>query len=189
MTYLRSYKGLLSYYDTELDDGIRKYFSCLPVLLKQEEIPLEVVLAYLFLKIEQAQNRCLYGGIVKIHRAEVNFASRIINQQHLTRDGFQKLYKNIFGTSLSSEAIGAIKEAENVRDQVIHGKDVKIDKLRYAIVSCLKYAKLVNSEISSMQEAGFKPFGDMRGFKGRGESLDKRTTKWLMKGLGFEARS
>jgi len=33
------------------------------------------------------------------------------------------------------------------------------------------------------QIAGFKPFGSLKGFKGRAEPLDKATTKWLLKGM------
>lgn len=185
MPYSKSYKGILEYYDIEISEDIRKYFDYLSVLLKQDKVSFEVVLAYLFLKIEQAHNRCLYGGIVKIHSANAEFVRRIINKQHLTRTKFQDLYKNVFGRAIPKEALEEIQNAEKIRDQVIHGKTVSDDLLRKAIISCLRYSKIINSEISDMTEAGFKPFGDMRGFKGRAESLDTRTTKWLMRGLGF----
>lgn len=189
MSYSKSYKGILKYYNEVTTEEIRKYFNYLPLLLNQSEILYEVILAYLFLKIEQAQNRCLYGGIVKIHHANANFVGKIIDKQHLTRDGFQTLYKNVMGHPFPHKALEQIQNAERIRDKVIHGKDVSDDKLRIAIIACLKYAELVNDEMSSNRGAGFKPFGDMRGFKGRGESLDVRTTKWLMRGLGFAVKS
>ena len=133
----KSYKGLLKKYD-DLPEEIKNYFKELPNLINEEKQLYEVTLAYLFLKIEQAQNRCLYGGMVKIHRSNTTFASRIINKQHLTREGFKKLYKNIFGIPLSENSVSKLKEAEKIRDQVIHGKEVSDKDLRKAIVDCLE---------------------------------------------------
>ncbi|HYN46308.1 MAG TPA: hypothetical protein VES64_06420, partial [Allosphingosinicella sp.] len=32
---------------------------------------------------------------------------------------------------------------------------------------------------------GFRPFGQLRGFKGRGEALSKETTRWVLRGMGI----
>jgi len=76
-----------------------------------------------------------------------------------------------------------MNEAEKTRDRVVHGKDVTDSELRGAIADVLEYAEKFNAEVNDT--AGFRPLGNMRGFKGRAEPLDKRTTKWLMRGLGF----
>ncbi|MPQ75777.1 hypothetical protein [Hydrogenovibrio sp. JE_KL2] len=128
-------------------------------------------------------NRILYGGVVKIHRGSREIAQRIVNKHHVTRDGFLILYKNIFGKPLDTEILERIKTAEKIRDKVIHGKNVSDSEIREAIVDVLEYSQLLNNGVKS--DAGFYPFGDMRGFKGRSSPLDRRTTKWVMKGLGF----
>lgn len=110
-----------------------------------------------------------------------------MNHQHLTRDGFKDIFKNVFGSPLSKETIEKLEEAEKTRDRVIHGKSVPDNELREAIADVLEYAELLNNEVSGI--AGFKPFGNMKGFKGRADSLDNRTTKWLMKGLGFGVKA
>ncbi|MBA7556131.1 hypothetical protein ES705_48829 [subsurface metagenome] len=83
---------------TQFRDGwggkkdVRKYFEHLPNLI--QNYPYEVSLAYIFLQTEKAQNRTIYCGVVKIHRAQSTIASGIINSRHMTREGFLELYKN-----------------------------------------------------------------------------------------------
>lgn len=137
----------------------------------------------MFLRTEKAQNRALYCGVVKLHCADSTVADAAVNCQYLTRDGFLALYKNVFGHPLSAATSAKIKDAEKIRDRVVHGKAVSDPDLRQAIVEVLEYAAAMNTDINSI--AGFKPFGDLRGFKGRAQGLAKPTTRWLLKGLGF----
>lgn len=185
MARIPTYIALTKFYEARTEE-VRGYFEYLPKIIGNS-IPYEVSIAYVFLKMEQAQNRALYGGVVKLHRADSKFAARIMNYQHLTRDGFQIIFKNVFGHALSKEAANKIIEAEKVRDKVIHGKSVADNDLREAIADVLEYAELFNEDVNN--KAGFKPFGSMKGFKGRAEPLDVRTTKWLMRGLGFGVKA
>lgn len=185
MKRIPSYKALLALYNAKPEE-IKYHFQHLPKLVS-DELPYDIAIAYSFLKIEQAQNRALYGGVVKIHRGNAELAKRVINIQHLTRDGFKALYTNIFGGHLQDVIVKKLNEAEKTRDKVIHGKTVTDNELREAIADVLDYAEAFNSAVD--ETAGFKPFGDMRGFKGRADSLDIRTTKWLMKGLGFGVKA
>ena len=175
-----SYKAVLNVFNT-CSDSVKWYFDQVPDLLPN--YPYEVTLAYLFLRTERAQNRALYCGVVKLHRASGTVADAAVSAQYLTRDGFIDLYKNVFGHDLAKATRGKINKAEKVRDRVIHGKDVSDAEMREAIVDVFEYAEALNSDLSAA--AGFKPFGDLRGFKGRGQPLDNSTTRWLLKGLGF----
>lgn len=158
---------------------VQRYFEHIPVVL-EDNIPLEICLAYVFLKAEEAQNRVLHGGVVKKYKCNAELSIRIINIHHLTRDGFKALYKNIFGKPMNEDISKKIEAASKTRDRVIHGKDVPDSDLREAIADVLEYGELINAELN------FNPFGSMQGFNGRGAgSLDKRTTKLVMKGLGF----
>jgi len=180
-----SYKALLRLFDAA-PAGVQRHFGHLTRLVN-DELPYEIALAYCFLKVEQAQNRALYGGVVKLHRCNAEFAKRLMNFQHLTRDGFKVLFKNVMGKELKATTADAICEAEKIRDRVVHGKDVTENELRTAIADVLTYAEAFDAQVHSI--AGFRPLGDMRGFKGRAEPLDKRTTKWLMRGLGFGVKT
>ncbi len=180
MTDPASYKGILKKYESCTED-VKFFFEHLPNLI--QNCPYEVNLAYIFLQTEKAQNRTIYCGVVKLHRAHAEIASNIINSHHMTREGFLELYKNIFGSQLPKETTSLIKEAERIRDKVIHGKNVSDANIRRAISDVLDYAESMNKELD--KTAGFKPFGDLRGFKGRGTPLDKSTTKWLLSGIGL----
>lgn len=184
MARIPNYTSLLKIYEMS-PDQIKLHFQYIPKLIK--ELPYEVALAYSFLKVEQAQNRALYGGVVKVHRGDAEFVRRIMNFQHLTRDGFKEIFANVFGSPLSKTTAAKLDMAVKIRDRVIHGKSVDDNDIREAIGDCLEYSALLNSDVSTV--AGFNPFGDMRGFKGRADSLDKRTTKWLMRGLGFGVKA
>ena len=185
MARIPSRIALKKFYESRTDE-VKLYFEhFLPVI--DNNLPYQICLAYVFLKMEQAQNRALYGGVVKIHRGKRDFVSRVMNFQHLTRGGFKEIYKNVFGSKIKTATIKKLEDAETIRDKVIHGKDVPDNELREAIADVLEYAELLNAEVSAI--AGFKPFGSMKGFKGRADSLDNRTTKWLMKGLGFGVKA
>lgn len=185
MANIPTYIALQKCYDSKSAE-VKSHFGHLPQLIAGA-LPYEIAIAYVFLKIEQAQNRALYGGVVKVHRCNAEFARRLMNFQHLTRDGFKDLYKNVFGRTLPKATADLMTDAESSRDKVIHGKDVTDSELRGAIADVLAYAEAFNSEVNDV--AGFKPLGDMRGFKGRAEPLDKRTSKWLMRGLGFGVKA
>ncbi len=180
-----SYIAIKKAFDNS-DDRIKKYYSDLPKLI-DGDFSYQICIAYCFLKVEQALNRILYGGVAKIHRGDKEIAQRIVNMHHLTREGFISLYKNIFGRPLDEQTLNKIKAAEKIRDKVIHGKTVTDLEIREAIVDVIDYSQSLNNEVHSI--AGFYPFGDMRGFKGRSKPLDRRTTKWLMRGLGFGAKA
>lgn len=185
MAPIPSYKALLKCYEAKSEE-VKAHFKYIPKLIN-DELPYEITIAYCFLKIEQAQNRALYGGVVKVHRGNSEFARRLMNFQHLTRDGFRDLFKNVFGKALKETTTAMILEAEGIRDKVIHGKKVNPNDLRQAIADVLAYAEEFNKEVQVLGD--FKPLGDMRGFKGRAEALDNRTTKWLMRGLGFGVKA
>jgi hypothetical protein len=176
-----SYKTVINCFK-EASENVRWHFEELPDLLI-DGYSYEVSLAYLFLRTERAQNSALYCGAVKLHRANTDITSRAINAQYLSRTEFLKLYENVFAKALPNVIRDKIKFAEKIRDRVVHGKKVSDNDMRVAHVDVLEYAEAMNVEIYEV--AGFQPFGNLRGFKGRARSLDEKTSRWLLKGLGF----
>ena len=65
--------------------------------------------------------------------------------------------------------------------KTVHGKDVNEAAFRQAVVDVIDYAVLLDHQTQTI--AQFKPFGDMRGFKGAKQPLEKTTTRWLLRGL------
>jgi hypothetical protein len=174
----KTYKEVIARFK-QAPDEIQKYFT--PSVELIERYPWEVTLAYMFSRIELAHNMTLYCGVVKLHRAHSEVAWSAIDSLHITRNNFRELFETVFGKPLKSKIIKKISEAEAIRDKIMHGKDVPNANLRKAIFRLIKYTELFNDFV--FQAAGFKPFGSLRGFKGRAEPLDKSTTMWLLKGI------
>ena len=70
-----------------------------------------------------------------------------------------------------------------MRDHVIHGKEATDAQIRNAVAHVLEYAARLNDLTTALQ--GPPPFGDQRGFKGAAQALDKKTSRWILKGMGF----
>lgn len=174
-------RGLLNQFD-RCSDEVRSYYEHFPKLA--EEFPWDVTISYLFARVELAHNMTLYCGMVKQHKVDTGIARTAVDNRHMTRDGFKELFKAIMGKSLKHSIIAKMKEAEKIRDKILHGKSVKDEDKRKAIADIIAYADLYNSFVFDI--GGFKPFGPLQGFKGRGAPLDKSTSRWIVKGMGFE---
>ena len=85
----------------------------------------------------------------------------------MTRTEYHNLYKNIFGKQLGNEVVQVLKEAEEVRDMILHGKKVIDEDQRKAICDIFEYVKLAHKQMH--QDAQFSSFSSMQGFKGRGK--------------------
>jgi hypothetical protein len=177
-----SCKAVLKHY-TSVPADVQKYFEQLPSLIQRNK--LDVCIAYQFIRVETAQNRTLYGGVVKLHQAHGSVASSMVNSLRVTRALFLVLINNIFGKPLPDTIGNKLKFAEKVRDKTVHGKGISDANARQALVDVLDYATELNKFVEDI--AGFRPFGDMRGFKGNGQPLDKAKTAWLLKGLGLQS--
>jgi hypothetical protein len=181
MEVIRSKPGLRNYY-RNCPDQIRGYFSELEGLL-ESSFSLDVALAYAFAKVEQAHINCLYCGITKLHQADKELTWVALYKFHMTREGFREKYSVIYGKPIPKSTIELLVFGEDVRDKVLHGKGGTPEEKRNAIAHVLEYARLLNDHCSGLN--GPCPFGDLRGFKGRGTALKKGTTRWVLKGMGF----
>jgi hypothetical protein len=178
-----SYKAVLKHFDA-CDEEVRRFFPHLPELIVRE-LPWEVGIAYQFIRVETGQNRAIYGGVVKLHRADAQIAASMLNTLHITWSSFLQLVETVFERPLPTATVALLKTAEKVRDKTVHGKNVGEPEARQAIVDVLDYAAAVNKFVKSI--AGFEPFGSMQGFKGAAQPLPKATTRWLLKGMGVSS--
>jgi hypothetical protein len=180
MTTPGSWRGMANEYH-KLPDEIQRYYEHFPSLC--ESYPWDVVIAYLFSRVELAQNMTIYCGVVKCHRVDSEIAKKAVNNQHMTRQGFKDLYKSIFGKAIPSAIASKLDHAEDTRDKILHGKPVSEADKRKAVYDLILYAKEFNDKLQDL--AGFKPFDSLQGYKGRAQSLDKATSRWVVKGMGF----
>lgn len=179
-TAIKTKKGVIKLYNG-CSEEVRQYFEHLPRLLA--EFPMEVSLAYVFSRLEKGQNAALYFGAVRVYKVNCEIARNAISVSHMTRDQFPELYKNILSVELPKIARDDLSMAEQTRDKVMHGKLATEDMLRNAIARVLEYAEQVNDQLN--QKHKLRPFGSMRGISGKASKLDKKTSRLVLKGLGF----
>jgi hypothetical protein len=163
--------------------AVRTYFSELPELLDSSS--LDVALAYVFARVELAHNMSLYCGVVKLHSVNSEVARSVIESFHLTRDGFLEKAEVVLGRAIPKDVISLLRDAEKTRDKVMHGKKTLDSEKRQALAKAIEYATGFNAFVSAV--GNFEPFGDLRGFHGRGTSLPKATSRWVLRGMGFKA--
>lgn len=105
-------------------------------------------------------------------------------RHRMTREGVRELFETIYGLPIPALVTQKLAGAEKIRDKIMHGKTAKESETRKALAEVFDYAEALNQ--FTEQQSGFKPFDDLRGFKGRAQALDKSTTRWLLKGLGLD---
>ncbi len=162
-------------------EEIRASLSDLPGLL--EGFPLEVALSYLFAQVERAHNATLCSGAVRIHRANRSIARAAVGAHQVTRESFQERFQTVFGRPIPDEVRQELEAAELVRDRILSGQPTPEKEKRESIGHVLDYAQAFNRFVNSL--ARFKPFGDPKGSNGGAEPLDRSTTRWMLKGMGF----
>jgi len=183
-TDIRSKRGLLNLFQ-RCSPEVGRHFEHLPELLA--DYPMEVALAYVFQRLELGQNMALYCGVVKLHRADSDVARNAIGSHHMTRRGFAELYRTVFNTDLPREAKKDLETAERTRDTIMHGGAASEDRQRNAIGRVLEFAEAANEQLH--QNCQLRPFcGFWRGFAGRLQKLEPRTTRFMLKGMGFTLR-
>lgn len=167
------------------DQKVRGYFPLLSELVENISSP-EPALAYCFQRIEMAQRVSIYVLLMREYRTDSELAWKVVDKIDMTRSGFPEMYKEISGYTLPSQLRNQIKPAEEIRDDITHGRGKTAAQINSAICCCLQYANAMNAEFS--HKVGFSPFGDLRGVtsnKSRPQ-LDKKLTRVVLKGLGFD---
>ncbi len=180
LTIPASRRELKQHFD-DAPEQVQEYFSDLPGLL--EKFPLDVALAYVFFRVELAHNMALYCGVVKIHNASKEVAGAALDASYLTRETFLEMFKTVFNLEVPTAICNLLENAEGVRDRVIHGKKAPEQEKREAIVEVIQYAEKFNEIVYAA--AKFRPFGNLKGFQGDGQSLSKAATRWVLKGMDF----
>jgi len=148
----------------------------------------QVSIGYVFSQIERAKRRTLYCGFVKLHSCESTVTWNLVNREYLSRDKFIELFKTVFDKSIPEDLIEQLKKAETIRDRAAHGLDNWVEAdARQCLVDAIDFAEEFNEFVD--QQAGFRPFGNLQGFKGRGVPLPKETTRWVLKGMGVGSKT
>jgi hypothetical protein len=103
----------------------------------------------------------------------------------MSRGRFKELFSIVFGKRIDKGILDKLSEAESVRDKVAHGKQLTQADARKCLADALDFAATFDQFVFDL--AAFRPFGDLRGFRGRKEALSKKTTRWVLRGMGIPA--
>ena len=177
----KSYKGLQKKFDG-LPDATKNYLRSMDSLLADSS-QYHIALAYAFMKIEEGHHRALKCGLVRLHECASAKVDEALAKQHITRSYFQSVFNNVLGKKIPNDAQQLLKNAEGIRDRLIHGKTVAAGVLRDGLSDALEYIEKLGEFVE--ERTGKNPFGDLRGLAGKKELLDVTTSYWVMKGVGL----
>lgn len=177
-----NYKQVLTMYSQQ-PKPIQEYFESLPELVERYEW--DISISYVFSRIETIKHRTLYCGLIKLHWTDTQLTSELLDKDHMSRGRFRDLFHVVFGKRIDRDILEKLSAAESVRDKVAHGKHLTQSEARKCLADALDFAASFDQFV--FDHANFRPFGDLRGFKGRKEALPKSTTRWVLKGMGIPA--
>ena len=179
-----SYRGVIKLLKS-LDDGIPEYFGDLESLIT-DNYSWDISIGYVFQRLEKAHVMLLYGGLIKRHYVSPNMAWAAVVNHPLFREQFAEMVEIIFDKPMTKQMSQELEAAQKARDHVMHGKSCPEAEKRDSVASGIAYARHLND--FSYKHASFRPCGDLRGvFKG-GNCLDDKTSRWVLKGMGFTLR-
>ena len=181
----RSYRGVIRHYEAA-PERIRDYFPYFVELVERYNYNWEVPISYVFSRIEQAKRMTIYCGIVKLHWCESSLTWRLVSEDHLSRRRFRELFEIVFGRKIPNHLIEKLEKGEHVRDKIAHGMPWQPAEARKGLTNVIDFAEEFNEFVA--EHAGFRPFGDLRGYRGKREPLTKTTTRWVLRGMGIPKR-
>ncbi len=179
----RSYRGVLQHYEAA-PERIRSYFPDFAELVTRHNW--EVSISYVFSRIERAKRMTIYCGIMKLHWCESSLTWKLVSKDHLSRRRFRELFEIVFGQKIPNHLIEKLEKGERVRDKIAHGMTWTPAEAREGLTNVIDFTAEFNEFVA--EHAGFRPFGDLRGYKGRKEPLTQDTTKWVLRGMGIPKR-
>ncbi len=163
-----------------LPDTIQDYFSDFKKLFNDKHSS-DIIVAYLFMEVERAQYNILYGAMVKKHKIDKDYARNALDDLRIQRFEFRELYEILAKKEIIYDTIKHADKAHEIRNKVIHGREISENAKKVAIIAILEYAHLLNNDVYA--DFQFKPFGSRKGFKGRGKSHSPALSGWVLEGL------
>lgn len=158
------------------------YFDpCLKLL--ENNYDYDVVVSYMFSKLENAHREILYYGIVVLHDVSTKLAFKAIDTHDLTRKDFKEKFSHVYGFNIPSSLSKKIKSAEDVRDRILHGKSPETGKRAQSILDVLYYFDGLDCKV--YDKVNIWIAGDRRGIKGAKAPLSDATSRWVLIGMGF----
>ena len=178
-----NYLQVLNHFNA-MPQEVKDYFPSFINLV--EGYSWDVSVSYVFSRVEAVKHATIYCGIVKLHWTDSALTRELIDKDHMSRGRFRDLFKIVFGKPITKNLADKLSEAESIRDKIAHGKKWNDAQARKSLIDIFEFAGGFNTFVN--ESAGFKPFSDLRGFKGRKQPLPKTTTRWVLLGMGIPGK-
>ena len=94
-----------------------------------------------------------------------------------------EFFENVFSESIPKSVIENLNKAQEIRNELIHGKETTDPKRREALYYAIEYMKAVGAFVKD--KSGKNPYGDLRGLAGKKKLLPAKSTIWMLKGFGL----
>ncbi len=166
----RTYQRITNQYEG-LPPDTKEYLNVIPLIIdisnnvsrdKDKDI-FDILLAYLFIRVEHGQRRILRGLAINEHNVKSSEAEDIVNKWHINQLEFIILHKIFTGKLIKPKILEYKRKATDVRNNIIHGKIVTDAEKAQAIKDILNYIEKLNDLVRLKYK--FKPFGNMKGFR------------------------
>lgn len=164
-----------------LPPEIKRSIEIVPELIERYEW--QVSISFVFSQIETVKHDTLYKGLVNDIALTLSLRDSCSTKITGLEAGFGS-YSRLYSVSRFRRIQRSyLENAEKIRDRDAHGKILTEAQSRDFLVQAFKFIEEFTDFVYKL--AGFRPFGDGRGFKGRGQSLSKETSLWVLKGMGI----
>jgi len=187
----RTIEELVAAFD-EAPAAVRAFLPDLPRLVTDDALQhgLSAAVAHAFHRLEVAHRRALYAGLVRIHGIPAVLARQTTQREHLSREHFHDLLREVMGAPLPAAAREHYDVAAGVRDDLLHGKDVSEASLRKALLALMRYAVALD-RFCVEGDGGASPFaaGVESVEPAPGKALANDTARFVLRGMGFAAMS
>jgi len=180
----KSNKGLKDVYDG-VDQDVRYYLNKLEPLLDNGN-NYEIAVSYCLTKLEEGHYRSLKCGLVRIHECDSKTVDTELDKHHFTAETYAMAFKNVFSSSIPTQATVHLAKAQEIRNRIIHGKNTTNPKRREAIYHVIEYMRIIGALVE--EKTATNPYGDLRGLKGRKTLLSSKSSIQILKGLGLWER-
>ena len=179
-----NYKQVIDCFN-QLPEDIKSWIPHVPKLI--EEYSWDIPIAFTFNQIETIKRRTLSLRLIKYHKTNAELTWKLIDEDYMLRERFRVLFDKIFGTPIPDAILAHLTQAEAVRDRAMHGKSFSEKDARICLPLAFTFLQTFSAFVE--EKAGFRPCSNAQGIKGAAASLNKETTKWVLKGMGIPEKN
>jgi|GEM_PF-1771239 len=162
---------------------IREVFSTVPVVW-EHNLPL-AAFANALSFYEMAKILTFFIGVPRLHRTDIPLTEGVVFDERLNLPTFKRLFKAVYGVPIRSDLIKKAEKIETIEEKFHAGRLREAD-MPPTIINILEFAIGYSDFVYSI--ARFKPFGNIYQLKGIGKTLGRRTSRKILKELGFSVK-